>query len=502
MARSPVVAPAPPSESPRHIVYRPRKSGAKRLLVGLNIFVAVCLLGAAGVYGYVKWRFGQINRVSIADLVGGSGSSQPMTILVVGSDSRAGIKSGQDLKTFGSQAVTAGQRSDTIMLVHLDPATRSASLLSIPRDLFVQIPGTTRRDRINTTFDTGPDLLVRAIHDDLGIEINHYVEVDFNSFRGVVNAVGAVHVYFPTPARDTFSGLNITTPGCYGLNGEMALEYVRARHYQYYQNGSWHSEGLSDLARIKRQQDFVRKVAKKAVASGLTSPLKLNGVIGSLTTNLTVDSAFHQSEMLNLARRYRSFNPDLLQTATLPTNPAVIGGADVLLLDQAAAQQAIDAFLGTAPPSAGPGIPAVPTNVSPGEVTVKVLNGSGRSGQAASVSSALRQSGFVVTGTGNADSARYIQSVIRYAPNQETQARFLQSLVIGGAQLLPDSTLVGTHLALITGSSYSGLHPAAGAAAQTLPGSTPTTSGAPATTTTVSPLPGASANAVPPVCAA
>jgi len=132
-----------------------------------------------------------------------------------------------------------------------------------------------------------------------------------------------------------------------------------------------------------------------------------------------------------------------------------------------------------------------------------VLNGSGRTGQAASVSSALRQSGFVVTGTGNADSARYIQSVIHYAPNQENQARFLQSLVIGGAQVLPDSTLVGTHLVLITGSSYSGLHPT-GAAAQAAPSASPTTvPGAPATTTTtISPLPGASANAAVPACAA
>ncbi len=478
------------------------------MLIGLNIFVAVCLIGAGAVYGYVKYRFGQIRRVNVSEVVGG-GVGQPMTILVVGSDSRARIKSGQDLKTFGNAATTAGQRSDTIMLVHLDPGSRSATLLSVPRDLFVQIPGTTRRDRINTTFDTGPGLLVRAIHDDLGIEINHFVEVDFNSFRGIVNSVGPVHVYFPTPARDTFSGLNITKPGCFGLNGEVSLEYVRARHYQYYANGYWHTEGLSDLARIKRQQDFVRKVAKKAVANGLTNPVKLNGVVGSLVSNLTVDSSLSQSTMINLARRYRTFNPDQLQSNTLPTTAAVIGGADVLLLKQPDAQSAIDSFLGVTPPSSATAVPPVPTNVSPGDVQVKVLNGSGRTGQAGSVASLLRQSGFVVTGTGNADSARYITSVIRYGPNQENKARYLQSLVIGGAQVIPDPTVIGTNLVLITGSAYSGLRPASGAASGAGSGvaTTPTTTArAPAagvpvvTTTTASPLPGATPGVLVPVC--
>src|SRR5258708_16158582 len=103
MAGSPVVAPAPPSESPRQIVTSPARTGGRRLLIGLNIFVAVCLIGAGAVYGYVKYRFGQIRRVNVSEVVGG-GVGQPMTILVVGSDSRARIKSGQDLKTFGNAA--------------------------------------------------------------------------------------------------------------------------------------------------------------------------------------------------------------------------------------------------------------------------------------------------------------------------------------------------------------------------------------------------------------
>jgi LCP family protein required for cell wall assembly len=497
MAGTRVVAPGPPTETAPTPLLPPRR-WPRRLLLGLNIFIAVCLVAVGLAYGYVTWRNSQINRVN-APVVSKS-ASQPMTILLVGSDSRANVKSAQDKKTFGVTQDAGGQRSDTIMLIHLDPATRTATLMSIPRDLYVPIPGTRRQDRINTAFDKGPALLIQAIHDDLGIEVNHFMQVDFISFRGIVNAIGAVHVYFPTPARDTFSGLNITTPGCYGLDGNMALQYVRARHYMYYQNGRWHQEGLSDLARIKRQQDFMRKVASKAVAGGLTNPVKLNSLISSVVSNLTVDSGFHLSDMLSLAKRYRSINPAAIVTATVPTTAAVVGGADVLLLKQPDAQQAIDNFLGVTPQTSSSTLPA-PVNVNPADVTVKVENGSGRSGQAATVASALRGDGFVVTGTGAADSYRYITPVIHYGPGQETKARYLQSLVVGGAEVLADPALTGTNLVLITGSSYSGLRGLAGASATTTPPPPAKARSTTATTTSPlnspAPLPGATASEPP-----
>ncbi|HSS09688.1 MAG TPA: LCP family protein, partial [Acidimicrobiales bacterium] len=141
----------------------------RRVLVATNIVVAVMLIAAGSVYRYVKWRFGQINRVTIPSLFRGGHSDppgQPMTILIVGSDTRAGI-SGSDAQAFGNSSQVAGQRSDTIMLVHVDPKSTKATLMSIPRDLWVQIPGKNYKQRINTTFDTGADLLVQAIKQDL-----------------------------------------------------------------------------------------------------------------------------------------------------------------------------------------------------------------------------------------------------------------------------------------------------------------------------------------------
>jgi LCP family protein required for cell wall assembly len=493
MAGSPVVTPQsygywrpdPPQRRP--------PARARRLLITLNIFVAVCLLIAGTTYGYLSYRFGQIRRVGLADLVGGGGGDvgKPMTILLVGSDSRAGLDTSQDRKSFGTAQQAGGQRSDTIILLRLDPAKNQASLLSLPRDLYVTIPGTNHRDKINATFGSGPDLLIRAIHDDLGIDVNHYVEVDFNSFRGIVNSVSGVRVYFPTPVRDTDSGLNIAVPGCTSLNGDVALAYVRARHLEYFQNGRWKPEGESDLARIRRQQDFIRKMMAKAVSTGLTNPIRLNGVIGSLVSNITVDSQFSQSDMLSLAKRYRSFSGAELPSATLPTTAAVIAKADVLLPKQPDDGLAIDTFLGINPITNTTTVP--PPKLDPATVAVKVLNGSGTPGQAAAVSRSLRQAGLVVTGTGTARSLGYTTPEIHFASGQDDKARYVQSMVIGGANLVPDSTLVGSDVELITGSSYAGLHPLDSAGAPAAAAPTPTTSTPP-------PLPGAKAGVPVPAC--
>jgi hypothetical protein len=275
----------------------------------------------------------------------------------------------------------------------------------------------------------------------------------------VVNAVGGVKQYFPTPAKDSYSDLNIPNAGCYAMNGQMALEFVRARHYQYFENGSWHIEGESDLARIKRQQEFVKKMVGKAQSTGLTNPLELNRIIGGVTTNLTVDRGFSQNLMLSLAKRFRSLSPDSLPTTTLPTTPTTIQGNDVLLLKQPDATATIANFLAR-PPSSSPAAtrPAPPPNVHPADVRVAVLNGSGRTGEAGRAESGLQRQGFVVTRIGSANNFGYTQSVIRYAPGAEAKAQLLATVVQGSTiSAQPDSSITGADVVLITGQSYTGI---------------------------------------------
>lgn len=355
-----MLPPPPPGDASPSPTSRPR--WRRRVILGTGVVLIAAVIAALLGFGYAEYRLGQIHRVSVGALRG-TGSGGAETILVVGSDSRAG-NTGADATHFGSSQAVTGQRSDTIILVRLDAHTRTASLMSVPRDLWVTIPGTSTKQRINTTFDKSPDLLVRAIQESVGIPVDHFAEVDFQSFRQVVNAVGGVKIYFPTPARDTYSGLNITTPGCYGMSGDMALSFVRARHYQYQVGRRWLSEPESDLARIRRQQLFVRKMLTTAKATGPLDLPRINRIVGGVAKNLTVDTRFSQGRMLALARTFRGLTPDQMPTITLPTTPAVISGNDVLVLRQPEARAAIDAFLNPAPAPA-PAASASPAPAAP-----------------------------------------------------------------------------------------------------------------------------------------
>jgi len=471
-----------------------RRRWPRRLLIGLNVLVAVCVVAAGTVYGYANYRFGQIKRVPVAGLVQpgavyatgqvADAPGTPLNILVIGSDSRANM-SAADVRAFGSSQQTPDRNSDTIMIVHLDPAAKSASLLSIPRDLYVPISGTLGKAKINSTYANGPTLLVRTIQDNFGILINHVVETDFTSFRQVVNSIAPVKFWYPEPVRDKETGLNITKPGCYGLDGNMALALVRSRYLYYEENGIWISEAQSDLARIRRQQLFVKKVISKAQDAGLTNLTTLNGVIGGVVSNLTIDTGFSRSEMLRLTRLYSQFNPARLTTFTLPAVDTTLPNKAEVLLPVPEDTQVVAAFLGS-PGAPSPGAPASPAastaptdpvpQLSPSTVSVGVQNGSGQTGQATEATNALRAAGFnaSISGTGRADNFAHATTLVRYAPADAGKAQFLATAVTGGAQVQVDPTMAAGSVLLITGASYGGLH---------APGAT----AAPASTTTTTP---------------
>lgn len=472
--------------------FRPgwRRRWPRRILVGVNVIAAIAIVSVASAYGYINVQLGRIKTDSIAAL-STTAAGKPFTMLIVGSDTR----SLTDGKAFGGSSAAAGQRSDTIMLARVVPAARQITLMSIPRDLYVPVQGM-GQTRINSAFNSGANLLVQTIRDDLGIPINHYVEMNFDSFRQVSHAIGGVHVWFPTAVRDPLAGLFVHRTGCVDLTGDQALAFVRSRHYEYYQNGEFHPEGASDLARIQRQQFFVKRMVDKAQGQ-FANPVALNSIVSGVTKNLTVDSGFSTSLIISLAKIFRGINSTSIPTATLPVKPETISGQDVLGLDQPQAQTDITSFnqLGTSaatpPPSASTTAAAstkVPANApSPSSVNVEVVNGSGVNGQAAQATTALSSAGYKAST--NASARAYVGTAnqIRYAPDSLASAQLLASKLAGGATLSADPALTSTsyNLELITGSSYSGLAKSAGTATT-----------APPLPTTVAPPPqGATSNA-------
>lgn len=452
-----------------------RRRWPRRLLIGLNVFVAFCLVLTGATYAYLKWQYGKVDRIALCEVLRNCGDDdpgQPMNVLLVGSDSRREI-SPEEAEQFGTEALVGGERSDTIIILHIDPRAEKAALMSIPRDLSVPITGNGPGSRrINSAFEKGPDVLIATIRDQLGIQIDHYAQVDFNGFRGIVNAIGGVTMYFDSPVRDTVTGLNVAEAGCVKMDGNVALAFVRSRNFEIFESGKWRKDLTADLGRIQRQQSFIRHVLGRASKVG-RNPIKLNRIINSAVPNVKIDQAFSTKDILRLAGRFRSLEPEVVEMLQLPTYGVRENGAAVLKLKPEAAE-ILDRLAGRAEPEQGP-----PPKVSPGTVRVRVLNGTGADGQGSAAAKALQAANFGIAGVGNAASLKNPQSVIQYGAGQLEKAKLLQAYVDGKTTLTEVGTLRGGDLVLVTGGGFNGIREA--------PDATPTTTttAAPAATTTV-----------------
>jgi anionic cell wall polymer biosynthesis LytR-Cps2A-Psr (LCP) family protein len=180
--------------------------------------LAIVSIVTAGSIGYAyKFANDKINATPTAPIPKGVlravKSTEPANYLIVGSDSRGFVKDPIAQEHFGDPKYQTGQRSDTIMIAHVDPkAPGHGFLVSIPRDLWVAIPGHGTQ-RINAAYNFGPATLIQTIQQDFDVPINHYLEVGFDTFAHIVDAIGSVHIFFPTQARDLKTGLSVTTPG-------------------------------------------------------------------------------------------------------------------------------------------------------------------------------------------------------------------------------------------------------------------------------------------------
>jgi LCP family protein required for cell wall assembly len=278
-------------------------------------------VGAVVAVNYtINTKLAAVSRVGLHTAAASGG---PQNFLVIGSDTRAFVSDPQQAQQFGNQGGNGGQRSDTLMVVRIDPGTHQTLVVSFPRDLWVKIPGQGFA-KINAAYNVGPQKVIDMLKADFGIDIHHYIAVDFQSFQGVVNAIGTVPVYVPYPARDQFTGLYVPFPGCVRLTGEAALAYSRSRELEYYSVArmSWmFADLVPDIGRIARQQDFLRQLANVAVAKSLSDPITANNVTNQVFKHLTVDQGLSKDDILSLVDAFRTINPNdtsHVQFATLP----------------------------------------------------------------------------------------------------------------------------------------------------------------------------------------
>jgi LCP family protein required for cell wall assembly len=262
-------------------------------------------------------------------------SLRARNFLLTGSDNGACPDKGDGTAGGIGDRESFGERSDTIMVLRVDPTINDVAVLSFPRDLWVNIAGTTRQARINSAFDSkDPNRLIRTIDDNFGVPIDHYVNVNLCAFKEIVDSVGGVKIPFSYRTKDEKVGFREVGPGCVELRGSQALAYVRSRTgYRYYDEAKqkWLSDPTGDIGRINRQQDFLRRSMQRALDRGTTNPATANALLNVALNRVITDDRLTPRDLLSLAQAMRNLDTSGVSSYTVEWSMRRIGGESVLI---------------------------------------------------------------------------------------------------------------------------------------------------------------------------
>ena len=304
------------------------------LSVGVIVLASVSWLGL----GHVSAKIARINVFAGLDNRPEK-TSQAVNYLLVGSDTREGLtKEQMKLLRVGSTASAAGGRSDTMLLVHISKKRDKAFLVSLPRDTLVTIPAHTtldgksqipaRQNKLNAAFSFGgAPLLIQTVEGATNLKIDHYIEISFAGFAGIVDALGGIDVCTKVNIDDPKSHL-VLAAGTHTLDGIEALKYVRTRDF----------DGRGDIGRMQRQQQFLSSVLKKATSTGvLLNPIKIVNFMNASLSTIKMDENLNESDLINLAKQMRGLSSGNVRTLTVPLSNAngnVPGIGSVVVWDE------------------------------------------------------------------------------------------------------------------------------------------------------------------------
>ena len=450
---------------------RQPRSGERHVLRWVAV-AAVVIVAAGTLTAYLKYRavYDSITRVTVPSTALGHRppvySTNSMNILVYGDDSRAGLTPHEQyiLRTGHDQS----NNTDTIMLVHISPGRHRVTVMSIPRDTMVPMyqcdsgPGYTGQQAdpnsdviINSLLQIGgPTCLWKTVEQVTGIRIDHFIGIGMLGFVKVVDDLGGVNVCVPFNVNDPVSGLNLNS-GEHHINGIQALAFWRTR--EDIGNGS-------DLERIQRDQFMSAQVVKGVLNSGLLSnPIRLVNVITDAAASMTTDSGMTVSDLMQIGESFRNLSSQNVQFITVPNEPWTQNPNRVQFLQPQAGQ----VFAAIARDITVPKVSTTPAptggaqvlTTSPANVKVEVLNGSGVSHIASAAAAGLTSRGFDVTGTGDAPSFAYTNSVIEYPSAANMAAVNTLKKELTNVTSLRVASLTPGTVDLILGSDFTGLVP-------------------------------------------
>jgi LCP family protein required for cell wall assembly len=315
-------------------------------------------------------------------------ATEPQNVLILGSDTRRGL-SPEEQAQFGTEDTVAGERSDTIILMHFDTRREKAVVVHFPRDLRVEIPGQ-GVDKVNAAYESGgPRLVIRTIREFTGLPIHNYVEVDLAGFQEIVDLLGGVRLCVDRPLHDELAGLDIDRKGCHVLDGDEALAFVRARNID--------GDIIPDFSRIARQQQFMRAMLNRLVSFG---SLLDSDLVAEALENVRTDERLEGADLIYLGSKLRDLTQDdptgagSLDFRVVPGDTQEIGAVSYVVPD---AEQAEELFrrLEDGRPLGDIGQTLAQTLPSPAVIRVNVLS-TGPSTEAEQARSVLRRAGFIV----------------------------------------------------------------------------------------------------------
>ena len=295
------------------------EQGSVLRVVAIGVLALLLVLGVGGFWVY-KHLDSNIEAIPIkglehrpAKVVKPHVETQPLNILLLGSDTRDGQGGGIGGQTPGL--------SDTTIVLHVSADRKRAYAVSIPRDSMVQMPSCERKDgngtyagglnQFNEAYAIGGPLCTLATVEAIThVRMDHFVVVDFNGFKKIVDALGGVQICVPQTVDDTVGRIHLDA-GTYTVDGTKALDYVRERHALGYNQ---------DIGRMARQQAFLGSMVNKAVSLGtLTNPVKLYNFLDAVTKSITADSGLaHLKELTSLAESLHSIGLDHVRFMTVP----------------------------------------------------------------------------------------------------------------------------------------------------------------------------------------
>ena len=362
-----------------------------------------------------------------------------------------------------------GKRSDTMILLHIPAGGGKAVMVSLPRDSYVKIPAheydgqhvAASMNKLNAAYSIGgAKLTIRTVEANTHVRIDHYIEISFQGFVTMVNSLGGVNICSAKAISDPvhydaatsgYVGSGLELPkGTSHLNGDTALEYVRAREFD---------PALGDLGRIQRQQKFMAALMNKAESTGTLLNLpKLYSFLKAVAKSLTTDDGLSTGVMLKLAKSLHSMSPKNVSLLTVPlSNTAYatpVGSA--VLWDPVLSKRLFRDFTKDKPITNV--VQPKKLTVPPSQIQLKVLNATDTQGLASRAGDDLARLGFSISGTGNAPAgASPTQTVVQYGPTRADSAKTLSAAVTASTRQEVDS--LGNSIQLVVGSTYEGVKP-------------------------------------------